>query len=112
MIGLKIEKGVVVNAAVFNKLLSGWVEAPDGVVIGWIDNGDGTFSAPLKQPITDEELIANERNWRDAKLKAIDIEIFKAEDNGDDESSLRNYRRALRNYPQQEDFPHGTRPTL
>lgn len=57
MIGLKIENDIVINAAVFDKIPPGWVAAPNGVGIGWVYNGDGTFSAPLKPESTQEELL-------------------------------------------------------
>lgn len=49
--GMLIENGVVVNVAVFetvDDLFDGWVEVADRVNVGpgYIDNGDGTFSAP------------------------------------------------------------------
>lgn len=67
MIGLKIVNGIVANAAVFDKLPEGWVEAPEGVGTAWLDNGDGTFSAPPQpepEPPTSEEL-------RDAALASL-----------------------------------------
>lgn len=51
-----------------------------------------------------------ERGWRNAELSVVDIEILKAEDASGDTASLRTYRQALRDYPQQGDFPYGTRP--
>ena len=53
-----------------------------------------------------------ERGWRNAELSVVDIDILKAEDAGSDSASLRVYRQALRDYPQQADFPYGTRPLL
>ena len=51
-----------------------------------------------------------ERAWRDGELASADVDIFKAEDDGVETLPLRIYRQALRDYPQQGDFPHGTRP--
>ena len=50
MRGLQVKNGVVDNVAEFdslNDLFNGWIEAPDGVGIGWTDAGDGTFSEPV-----------------------------------------------------------------
>lgn len=52
-----------------------------------------------------------ERDWRNVELRTTDINILKAEDIGADTAPLRAYRQALRDYPQQSDFPSGTRPT-
>jgi hypothetical protein len=59
---------------------------------------------------TTEEKSTQERSWRDSELRTADIDILKAEDNAVDTSSLRTYRQVLRDYPQQVDFPNGTRP--
>jgi hypothetical protein len=52
--GLEITAGIVTNAANFKSssdLFEGWIEAPaSGANIGWTDNGDGTFSAPVVEP--------------------------------------------------------------
>jgi hypothetical protein len=53
-----------------------------------------------------------ERNWRDAELSNADVEIYKLEDSAGDTAAWRVYRQALRDYPQQPDFPNGYRPTL
>ena len=107
MIGLKVKNGIVDNAALFNKIPKGWVAAPDGVGIGWTDNGDGTFSAPPKPPITDDELAATERGWRDGELKRADIEISKTEDTvgAFDAGTWRTYRVNLRDWPADAAFP-------
>lgn len=44
--GMQVAGGLVVNIAVFDALPEGWVAAEPGVNIGWIDNGDGTYSDP------------------------------------------------------------------
>ena len=46
MIYLKIENGEVVNVAIFANLPQGWMEAPEGVGIGWLWDGDN-FSLPV-----------------------------------------------------------------
>lgn len=56
------------------------------------------------------ELINSERSWRDAELSKTDIDIYKLEDAGLDATAYRAYRIALRDYPQQPDFPNGARP--
>lgn len=53
MRALKMKNGIVENVAVFDTLpnaSSGWIEAPEGVGIGWRSNGNGTFSAPVIAP--------------------------------------------------------------
>ncbi|ABC27288.1 hypothetical protein HCH_00377 [Hahella chejuensis KCTC 2396] len=54
-----------------------------------------------------------ERAWRDAELKRADIELFKVEDRDSDGQAQRwrAYRCALRDYPQQADFPQCVRPS-
>ena len=65
---------------------------------------------------TDAELTAqkadNERQWRNSELPKADIEIYKMEDAADTtlELTWRSYRIALRDYPQQPEFPNGIRP--
>jgi hypothetical protein len=58
------------------------------------------------------DLANTERSWRDAELAKTDVDIYKLEDAGLDATGHRAYRMALREYPQQSDFPNGTRPTL
>ncbi len=57
------------------------------------------------------DLVNTERSWRDAELAKADIDIYKLEDAGLDATAYRAYRMALRDYPQQPDFPNGARPT-
>jgi len=47
---LKVENGVVANVAIFEKRPKEWLAAPDGVGVGWVDNGDGTFGDPNPAP--------------------------------------------------------------
>ena len=77
MRGLIIKNGIVDNIAKFDEIPEGWIEAPDGVAIGDIDNGDGTFSRPATpepEPPTVIEQIATlecsvtPRNLRGAAL--------------------------------------------
>ena len=107
MRGLIVVSGIVDNIAIFDTLPSGWVIAPDGVGIGWIDNGDGTFSAPPVPAPTADELAAIERAWRDGELRRADIEISKAEDTvgAFDAATWRAYRIALRDWPADPAFP-------
>ena len=56
-----------------------------------------------------------ERQWRDAELVKTDIELYKLQDGMGAGSieALRLYRNALRNWPENENFPDSTyRPTL
>jgi hypothetical protein len=74
-----IKNGVVVNIAAFEdgaELPKDWKKAENGEQIGWLDNGDGTFSAPIPEviePTIDEQIAALEasvtpRNLRGAAL--------------------------------------------
>ena len=99
--------------------------------INCTDDGDGPYiskweHATLTQP-TQKELDAvkqsdiddyyksiEERKWRDAELAKADVELFKVQDNrgtGNVED-WRDYRNALRDYPQEKDFPNGKRPKI
>lgn len=60
----------------------------------------GTLYAPTKED--------TERQWRDGELVRTD-ELVKLPDYPVD---LLPYRAELRDYPQQADFPNGTRPAL
>ena len=64
---------------------------------------------PLK-----EELSAQERTWRDAELAVADTELNKVQDGEGTGlvSDWREYRKALRSYPEAPDFPKGERPTF
>ena len=91
MIGVQIENGVVINAAVFeneDSLFDGWVVAPERTGKGFTDNGDGTFSPP----VTPESVVST-RDVRDRQLSALTYDF------GDgrviqvrpkDESNIRN----------------------
>lgn len=104
MRGLKVKNGIVENIAIFDDIPNGWIVAPDGVGIGWTDNGDGTFSSPQ---LTDEEQATNERQWRDGELRRADIEISKAEDTvgAFNAETWRTYRMSLRDWPADPAFP-------
>jgi hypothetical protein len=64
---------------------------------------------------TVDEKSAIERTWRDAELVSCDIAIYCNEDSHASAilpvSVWRTFRNELRDYPQQGDFPNGTRPT-
>ena len=107
MLGLKVKNGIVDNIAVFNRLPNGWIVVPDGVGIGWTDNGDSTFSAPAVSPPTADELATTGRDWRDSELRRADIEISKAEDTAGifDAVTWRDYRMVLRDWPADPAFP-------
>ena len=111
MLGMIVENGTVSNIAVFETdsiMPSGWKTAPDGVAIGDIENGDGTFSKPAYQDPTLEQIEKAERAWRNSELRRADIEIFKINDVGGDESAWRTYRIALRDWPSDVNFPDST----
>ena len=57
-----VTDGVVTNISRFSgDLPAGWIENPGGVGVGFIDNGDGTFSEPVavEEPKTKEERISD-----------------------------------------------------
>ena len=81
MIGLKIKNGVVDNAAVFDELSDGWIEAPEGVGPGWIDNGDGTFSEPVIEQLA--PTIEEQNDDIMAQLDAIDRKSIRPLREGD-----------------------------
>ena len=83
---------------------------PSGKVMGVSASGRPVWIDP--PPLTDDELAASEREWRNGELSQADIEINKKEDNGLDASRLRQYRNALRAYPQAPNFPHCDRPKV
>jgi hypothetical protein len=60
-------------------------------------------------PQTEEDIINEERQWRNVELKSTDW-IVSVTDHPQHASYL-VYREDLRNYPQQADFPNGERPT-
>ena len=77
MRALKVKNGVVENVAVFDKLPnanSGWMEAPDGVGIDWIDNGDGTFSPPVK-PEPEPPTIIEQTHALDRSITPRDLRL-------------------------------------
>lgn len=75
----------------------------------WLSAGNEPI--PLENP-TVEELKAIERGWRDSELLKADIEVNKAVDSAHpSESAWRQYRVALRYWPQSPEFPNAsTRP--
>jgi hypothetical protein len=59
------------------------------------------------------QAIAEARAWRNSELAKADIEIYKLEDTGDDSTSYRAYRIALRDWPAFESFPDDAgKPTI
>jgi hypothetical protein len=86
MRGLLIEDNKVVNVAIFDELLTGWVEDTSGVGIGWTDNRDGSFSAPEATPLTSQEI-------RDLALISIEYDFGDGrvmQTRPQDESNIRN----------------------
>ena len=62
--------------------------------------------APVEIPL--EEIIENERKWRDEELLSTDW-VVPVTDHPKHADYLA-YRQELRDYPSQPDFPNGTRP--
>ena len=61
--------------------------------------------------LTLEQASTLERHWRNNELAKADIEINKAVDSANYslEKSWRNYRQALRDWPEHPDFPDATK---
>lgn len=92
----------------------------EGKVIAWNNDGFPILAEP--PPPSDEELIAAERAWRDVHLSPTDGIISRHRDELESGgpttltpaqySELQEYRRLLRNWPQQTEFPLANhRPT-
>ena len=84
----------------------GWVlmNSPKPLDGAYFANPDGTWLA-----IKSEEI---ERSWLNLELSKADIEIYKLNDAGKSYDHWSTYRIALREYPQQKDFPDVERPEL
>ncbi|NWA40899.1 phage tail protein [Pseudomonas reactans] len=107
-----------ISAERYSELLVGQSE---GKVIDWNNDGFPTLAEP---PLpSDEELIAAERIWRDAHLSPTDGIVARHRDEIESGgpttltpvqySELQAYRRELRNWPQQTEFPLANhRPTI
>lgn len=94
-----------------------WQPLPDGKVAGQDENG-----MPIIISVADEHKAANERAWRDGEIRrvsglldqirndeAFGSSTYRGAHSGE---ALNAYRVALCNYPAQDDFPHGRRPSL
>lgn len=85
----------------------------DGKVIVWGDDGCPVLIDP--PPLSLEETAAIERVWRDAKLAATDGVVARHRDEleqgitttitVEQYSALQQYRQALRNWPENGEFP-------
>lgn len=69
--------------------------------------GGGGWHAQKHNPISKSE---SERIWRDSQLLSTDWIVLIPDHPELDKYML--YRQALRDYPNNEDFPDGTRPSL
>jgi len=115
MLALLTENDIVVNTTDFkagkippgfeNK---GWKEYSGTVLVGDIDNGDGTYSRPPPRELSDEELANDGLAWMFAELSNATEQIFRKEDGMTIVGNIvdwRNYRVELRGWPQDPDFP-------
>lgn len=87
MRGLTVENGKVDNIAIFKELPDGWIACPDGVGMGWTDNGDGTFSPPFVDPaaLTVSDYIDKIQRVLDEKAQSMGYDnIFTAVTYADD----------------------------
>ncbi len=76
-----------------------------------IFSGDATsidYEGSVLETLKKED---TERAWRDSELVVSDIEIYKAEDDlgAFDATDWRDYRKALRDWPTNPDFPDSTK---
>lgn len=71
----------------------------------WTGSSWTLVAFPDVADVNASDLATAVRAHRDLLLRQADIEIFKAEDLGTDTLSLRQYRNALRDIPQQSGFP-------
>jgi hypothetical protein len=90
MRALKIENGIVINVikvADLESIPDGYVSDPDETGIGYTDNGDGTFSAPVNtDPISTKDI-------RDRALLALTYDFGDGrvmQTRPQDESNIRN----------------------
>lgn len=83
----------------------------------WIDKNGILYEGdcqPGDRKATQDEIAADNlrklavamRLERNRRIELLDIEINKLEDAGQDASTLRTKRQALRDVPEQEGFPH------
>ena len=78
----------------------------------WLSKGNEP-EPQFTQTELDDVKAGEERRWRNSELSRADIELFKVQDGGSGSvADWRNYRSALRDYPEQDDFPYGERPTF
>jgi len=95
---------------------------PNAQAIEWTPDDNFAFvdgnRVDITQAIRDSQIVEEkknaERSWRDSELNKTDLEIVQAlaGELGRNLNAIKTYRQALRDYPQQQDFPNGTRPTL
>lgn len=102
--GLKTEKSIELTDDEFTALFKGQelgkqiVKGEDGRPKLATANSDSTY------------IVNSERSWRDKELSRTDIEIYKVQDSDTNStgtiSQWREYRKALRAWPQHKDFPN------
>lgn len=97
------EDAIEISDSTYTHLLTGKnsgkaVTLEDGVLI--LTDVDVTTSAS----------IVSERHWRDSELDRADVELYKVQDSDSKSigsvSDWRTYRKALRSWPEQKDFPN------
>lgn len=70
MRALKVENNVVTQVIKVDSVPEGWVEDPSKTGIGYIDNGDGTFSPPAENVY-----VPSAKETRDAALQALEYDF-------------------------------------
>jgi len=93
----KIESGVVTNMSTTPE--DGYVEVPDNISPGMIQNKDKSFSNP---PKTNEEILDNLRVKRDQLLRETDVYALSDRNLSDE---MKKYRHDLRNLPASNSDP-------
>lgn len=90
------------------------IPLPVGMVRPKLENGAWVDLGPVVYVPTHEDLCFNERLWRNAELARADIELNKVQDGvgSGTVSAWREYRCALRDWPEDSNFPQADkRPT-
>jgi len=85
---------------------------PVGCMVGVVDGKIGWETIGRLDKPSGEPAKAKERSWRDAELSRADIELYKIQDSdpksmgSDSDAQWREYRKALRVWPEHKDFPN------
>lgn len=82
-------------------------------MIDEVESGDAEIVPYVAPPVKDLDIVT-ETQWRDEELGKANESLFAVQD-GDGSGTVadwRTFRKSLRAYTEQPDFPYGTRPVL